>query len=115
MLDRIFRQAELMDRMMETVGVAPMVAARVDKGVGWYEARTRCIACCREQECRQWLQRTPAATGAPPDFCVNAEFFRRCLLGSRTVEAGPAAAVPAAGVAESEHARREPLAELTGS
>ena len=33
MLDRIFRQAELMDRMMERVGVDPMAAARLDAGM----------------------------------------------------------------------------------
>jgi hypothetical protein len=78
-LDRIILQTELMDRMMERVGVNPAVAARVDRGMAWYEARTRCIACCRERQCRDWL--TPSETKAvlaPPEFCHNAAFFHSC-------------------------------------
>ena len=52
MFDRVFRQAELMDRMMERVGVNAAAAARIDKGMAWYEARTKCIACCSDRQCR---------------------------------------------------------------
>ncbi len=84
MLNRIIRQAELMDRMMERVGVIPAAAACIDRGMAWYEARTRCIACCSERECRDWLARSEAETSSEaPEFCHNADFFRRCgLLGA---------------------------------
>ena len=79
MLDRIFRQAELMDRMMERVGVNPAAAARLERGTAWYEARTSCIACCSERQCRDWLTLSETqAVSAPPEFCHNAAFFRRC-------------------------------------
>ena len=79
MLDRVFRQAELMDRMMERVGVNAAAAARVDKGMAWYEARTKCIACCSERQCRDWLARSAAqAFSEVPEFCHNAELFRCC-------------------------------------
>ncbi len=82
MLDRIFRQAELMDRMMERVGVDPAAAARVDRGMAWYEARTRCIACCSDRQCRDWLACSEtSAVLEPPEFCRNGEFFRRCGPG----------------------------------
>ena len=77
MFDRIFRQAELMDRMVERVGVNPVTAARVDKGMAWYEARTKCIACCSEWQCRDWQARSEACSEVP-EFCHNAEFFRCC-------------------------------------
>jgi len=77
MLERIFRQAELMDRVMERIGIDPAAAVRVDRGTAWYEARTRCIACCDERECRAWLASSNAPTALPPS-CSNAEFFRRC-------------------------------------
>ena len=54
--NRIFHQVELMDRMMEVIGVDHAVAARVDRGEAWYEARTNCISCCHEWECRNWLE-----------------------------------------------------------
>lgn len=79
MLDRIFRQAELMDRVMERLGVDPFAAARLDRGMAWYEARTKCIACCHERECRSWLERSDPYP-APPQPCPNAEFFHRCGL-----------------------------------
>jgi hypothetical protein len=84
MLNRILRQAELMDRMIECVGVDPATAARLDKGMALYEARSRCIACCSEQKCREWLERTPTgAASEPPEMCHNAEFFRSCKQASR--------------------------------
>jgi hypothetical protein len=84
MLNRIFRQAELMDRMMERVGVDPATAARLDKGMALYEARTRCIACCSERKCLDWLGRPPAeGCSDPPEFCHNAEFFRSCRQATR--------------------------------
>lgn len=82
MLDRVFRQAELMDRVMAHVGVNPAVAARVDKGVAFYEARTKCISCCHERECRNWLQ-SGTREPRPAHFCPNAAFLRTCATRSR--------------------------------
>ncbi len=76
--NRIFHQAELMDRMMEAVGVKTAVAARVDNGAAWYEARTNCISCCHEHECRNWLECSEGLP-VPPVFCPNAELFKRCV------------------------------------
>jgi hypothetical protein len=79
MLDRVLRQAELMDRVMQQLGVNPAVAARMDRGLGFYEARTRCIACSHERECREALR--SLATGPAP-FCPNAQFLRSCARNS---------------------------------
>jgi Family of unknown function (DUF6455) len=62
---------------MERVGVDLAVAVRVDGGMAWYEARSRCISCCEEQQCHSWLQRSEGLP-ALPEFCPNAEFFRYC-------------------------------------
>jgi len=85
MFNRIFHQAELMDRMMELVGVNPGSAARIDRGVVWYEARTNCIACAHEHECRNWLECSEGLP-VPPDFCPNVEFFQQC---AETAPAAP--------------------------
>ena len=79
MLDRIFRQAELMDCVMQRLGIDPATAARLDRGTAWYEARTRCIACCDERQCRAWLASADPPT-ALPSSCANGEFFRRCTM-----------------------------------
>jgi hypothetical protein len=81
MLDRVLRQAELMDRVMEQLGVNPAVAARVDRGFGFYEARSRCIACSHERECRERLQGAGREAGPAP-FCPNAAFLRTCIRKS---------------------------------
>lgn len=77
MLDRVLSQAELMDRMIERVGVNPAVVARLDHGTAWYAARTRCIECRHVRECRAWVDGSTPGT-PPPDFCPNAALFRAC-------------------------------------
>jgi hypothetical protein len=76
MLKRVLRKAEQMDWMLQCVGVNPARAVRLDKGMAWYEARLRCIACIHDDRCRGWiagrLGRTPSA---PPAFCPNAQLF----------------------------------------
>ncbi len=108
MLDRVFQQAELMDRMMERVGVDPGVAARADQGMAWYEARTRCIACSHEPACRRWLERAEALP-APPEFCANTAFFRSCLeSGPDTTAASAAPAAPQSSSPAAELDRAAP-------
>jgi hypothetical protein len=50
-----------------------------------YEARIRCLACNMERQCLHWLERSLAEWSVePPEFCHNAEFFRRCRQGKRS-------------------------------
>jgi Family of unknown function (DUF6455) len=50
---------------------------RIDRGMAWYEARSRCIACADQQKCRSWLARSRTGKSySPPEFCPNAAFFR---------------------------------------
>jgi Family of unknown function (DUF6455) len=77
MLDHVLAQADLMDRMIDRVGVNPAVVARLDRGMTWYAARTRCIECSHSRECRAWVDGTAAGT-APPDFCPNGKLFESC-------------------------------------
>jgi uncharacterized protein DUF6455 len=79
MLNRVRRQAEVMDRMIEAVGVDPAVARRLDMGMGWYEARSRCITCHNEAQCADWLRKSSNRTSAElPAFCPNVAFFHAC-------------------------------------
>jgi Family of unknown function (DUF6455) len=77
MLKRVLDQADLMDRVMEAVGVVAARAARMDRGMAWYEARSRCIACPDDQKCRAWLAGLAGTKASlPPTFYSNAAFFR---------------------------------------
>ena len=77
MLDHVLAQADLMDRMIERVAVNPAVVARLDRGMTWYAARTRCIECRHARECRAWVDDGAHGT-APPEFCPNAALFQSC-------------------------------------
>lgn len=98
MLQRILDHTDLMDRMLQRVGVDPAAAVRADQGMAWYEARSRCIGCLRERDCRNWLRGAENAVEAP-EFCLNARFLRRCKIGvdpvsrntSRVCDAGQGA------------------------
>ena len=65
MLNRVMRQAEVMDRMIEAVGVDPVVVAP-RQGYGWYAARSRCIACRNEAQCADWLRKS--STRIPAEY-----------------------------------------------
>ena len=81
MLNRVLQQAELMDRMMERLGIDRVVAARLENGMAWYEARSQCIACHSERQCQEWLKGAPMEPSiGPPVFCHNTAFFRCCAV-----------------------------------
>ena len=89
MLNRVLQHAELMDQMMERLGVDPAAAARLENGMAWYEARSQCIACPSERQCREWLKRAAIAPLlGPPDFCDSSALFRRRELGIRALDGG---------------------------
>ncbi len=45
MFRRVWRRAELTDRMITEVGVDPIVAARLDRGAAYRNACTKCLTC----------------------------------------------------------------------
>jgi len=80
--NQVRRRQELMDEMMERLGVDVLTAVRADNGQGFVQARARCRDCLHESECRLWLDSSPILP-LPPAFCPNAKFFRSCgLLGA---------------------------------
>lgn len=85
---RVLDQAAQMDRMIARIEVGPAVAVRVDNGMAWYEARTRCLECRSSEDCRAWLDRTAAreASGGAA-FCPNSAFFGACK--SQEPKGGP--------------------------
>ncbi len=76
-LDRNSPHPELMQRMMQRMAVNAVTAMRIDGGMAWSEARTKCIFCRHEEECRHWLDGSEVP-GEPPDFCPIVEFFGWC-------------------------------------
>jgi hypothetical protein len=76
LLDENSPAPELMVRMMDHMAANWKTAALIDGGLAWYAARTKCIFCRHEAECRSWLDGPEAL----PEFCPNAKFFRVCAV-----------------------------------
>lgn len=77
MLIRSLRCPELMHRMMERENVDSAQAARLDGGLAWLEAGTKCTFCRHAATCRNWLAGSETRT-TPANFCRNWEFFHSC-------------------------------------
>ena len=74
--NRVLDRADLMDRMMARVGTGRLQAMLAQQGMCWYQARTRCMECNAEGQCRAWLKAQPdGKPAAAPDFCHNAAFL----------------------------------------
>ncbi|MGI9478509.1 MAG: DUF6455 family protein [Hyphomicrobiaceae bacterium] len=84
MFRRVWRRAELTDRMINDLGVDPIVAARLDKGEAYREACAICLACPVTRVCRNWMT-ADEGHDQPPDFCPNAHFFGRCRSSQEDV------------------------------
>jgi len=84
-LDCRSRHPDLMERMMQRMRVSRVAAARIDGGMAWYEARTKCIFCRRENECARWLEH-PEEKSDSRQFCPNVAFFQQCAPASKDGE-----------------------------
>ena len=75
--NRVFAQADLMDRVMARTGADPLVAIRCDGGTSWCEARSRCIDCAADRLCRDWLDTNLGNEPLDvPAFCANRAFIK---------------------------------------
>jgi hypothetical protein len=80
--EQILRRQDLMRRMMQLCGVDTATAACIDGGLAFREAQTKCRFCLHEAACRLWLD-SEEGPRVPPDFCLNAEFFRVCQASEK--------------------------------
>jgi hypothetical protein len=77
MVEHIWAQERLLHTMLLRLGLDIAVAARLDNGECYRQARTTCIRCSRAAACQAWLADKPSEP-CPPSFCKNSEFFRAC-------------------------------------
>ncbi len=74
--DQVWRQFGQFDLVMERTGVDPVFAARKAGGTAIAQARTVCLVCLRQKQCRFLLEHDEA--DAIMAFCPNAGFFDSC-------------------------------------
>lgn len=75
--ERVLRQFEVFDLVMERTQVDPVRAARKDSGKAIAEARKVCLACLSQERCRSLLARKANADEVMAT-CPNAGFFAQC-------------------------------------
>jgi hypothetical protein len=77
--NRVIAQTDLMDRMIARTGADPLVAIRRDGVAAWHQARSRCVDCVADEQCRRWLDSTPCDEPQDvPAFCANRAFIEAC-------------------------------------
>lgn len=77
MFHRVWRRAELLERMIEALAIPPLAAVVPDAGEAYARARSQCLACTRAPDCRAALAEAHSLA-LPPAFCPNANYFARC-------------------------------------
>ena len=71
---QVVHRQKLMLRMMEAMGVNVPDAMRMDGGLAFLEAQSKCRFCGNEDSCQDWLDSGEQAR-RNPEFCPNAKFF----------------------------------------
>lgn len=86
--ERIFKHLDLMDRMMDTVGVTDRLKSLPNAANVLRRASARCRTCTETGDCSAFLDSHDRA-GAAPEYCRNHELFERL---KREIETDQAAA-----------------------
>lgn len=80
---RMIRRADLMDAMMDKLGVADDMQRLPDSAGVLRRAAGRCLTCDQPDACHQWLDHQTDPDSAP-DFCRNRDLFARVMSGMGT-------------------------------
>ena len=78
MYNKMMRQADLMDTMIDTLGVRSALESRPDQANVMRRAAGRCMGCNESAACEQWLTENDSAAEAP-QYCRNHDMFERLI------------------------------------
>ncbi|MTH95785.1 DUF6455 family protein [Roseibium sp. RKSG952] len=81
-IDKMNERAELMGRMLETIGAMEVMpeGALLDQSLR--EASSRCLNCKHADGCKDWLAENAKGAEEPYRECPNAELFKSFLKRS---------------------------------
>jgi len=74
-MDRLNERAELMGRMLDTIGAMKDVPAATHSDAAIRSAAYRCINCSETDTCRKWLDEHADGADRALSDCPNAELF----------------------------------------
>ncbi|TYC63675.1 hypothetical protein FMN50_04600 [Rhodobacterales bacterium] len=80
-MERLNERAELMGRMLDTIGAMSKVPTDFNSANKVRSAALRCISCQESENCRKWLDDHPDGAERPLAQCPNAELFNSWLDG----------------------------------
>ncbi|WP_299472329.1 DUF6455 family protein [uncultured Roseibium sp.] len=78
-MDRLNERAELMGRMLDTIGAMKNMPAGIHSDAAIRSAAIRCINCGNTEACKRWLQEHPDGAASPMKGCPNEELFKSWL------------------------------------
>ncbi|MBO6756136.1 MAG: hypothetical protein JJ902_07400 [Roseibium sp.] len=80
-MDRMNERAQLMGRMLETIGAMDALPEGYSGGADLRQAAERCMTCDQPESCKKWLESHPDGAAAPMETCPNANLFKLFLTG----------------------------------
>lgn len=80
-MDRLNERAELMGRMLETIGAMKGLPGGEQAGIDLETASRRCMSCEETGKCRKWLESNADGANAPMKDCPNVILFQSWLKG----------------------------------
>ncbi|MCV0428232.1 MAG: DUF6455 family protein [Roseibium sp.] len=78
-MDRLNERAELMGRMLDTIGAMKNVPVSMQADMDLRSAAFRCINCRETDTCMRWLEEHPDGAERALPECPNAELFNSWL------------------------------------
>jgi len=78
-MDRLNERADLMGRMLDTIGAMKRVPAGPASDAALRSAAYRCIHCSQTKACHAWLDKHPDGADRTLPDCPNARLFNSWL------------------------------------
>lgn len=78
-MERLNERAELMGRMLDTIGAMNRVPSDFNTTNEMRSAAVRCISCRETESCRKWLEDHPDGAERALAQCPNAALFNSWL------------------------------------
>ncbi|WP_417688975.1 DUF6455 family protein [Roseibium sp.] len=78
-IDRMNERADLMGRMIQTIGAMDKMPAGLSLESDLRLAASRCLTCSHTKACARWLEDNCEGADAPMSNCPNAEVFSNWL------------------------------------
>ena len=78
-MDRLNERAELMGRMLETMGAMKAMPTGAYTDAAMHRAAHRCISCTETEACRAFLESHPEGANNTLPGCPNAPLFNSWL------------------------------------